>query len=54
LPGLKFGTAKVSLLGRDLIFSRFQLRMTPTEFERPAVSEVHVVGADGEEVVVGG
>jgi hypothetical protein len=33
LPSLKFGMTPVSLLGRDLIFSRFELRMTPTEFE---------------------
>jgi hypothetical protein len=33
LPSLKFGRAPVSLLGRDLIFSKFELRMTPTEFE---------------------
>jgi hypothetical protein len=33
LPSLKFGVAPVSLLGRDLIFPRFELRMTPTEFE---------------------
>ena len=33
LPSLKFGVARASLLGRDLIFSRFELRMTPDEFE---------------------
>jgi hypothetical protein len=33
LPTLKFGLSRVSLLGRDAIFSRFELRMTPTEFE---------------------
>jgi hypothetical protein len=33
LPSLRFGVAPVSLLGRDLIFSNFELRMTPSEFE---------------------
>ena len=33
LPSLRFGVAPVSLLGRDLIFSNFELRMTPNEFE---------------------
>jgi hypothetical protein len=33
LPSLKFGRAPMSVLGRDVIFSRFELRMTPTEFE---------------------
>jgi hypothetical protein len=33
LPSLKFGVARVSILGRDLIFSRFELRMTSTDFD---------------------
>jgi hypothetical protein len=33
LPSLRFGHGRMSLLGRDVIFSRFELRMTPGEFE---------------------
>jgi len=33
LPNLKFAAGRLSLLGRDVIFSRFELRMTPTQFE---------------------
>ena len=43
LPSLKFGQAPMSILGRDVIFNRFELHMTPGEFEfirlpRPATA----------------
>jgi hypothetical protein len=40
LPSLKFGArAPVSLLGRDLIFAHFELRMTSAEFELLPISK---------------